>query len=35
LAADTPIDKQAQYAWDNQGRVTSMTYPSGPVMTMG
>ena len=26
------IDKQAQYAWDDHGRMTSMTYPSGPVM---
>jgi predicted CXXCH cytochrome family protein len=25
-------DLQGQYAWDNQGRMTSMTYPSGPVM---
>ncbi len=27
------VDLQGQYAWDNQGRMTSMTYPSGPVMT--
>ena len=27
------LDLQGQYAWDNQGRMTSMTYPSGPVMT--
>jgi RHS repeat-associated protein len=27
------LDLQGQYAWDNQGRMTSITYPSGPVMT--
>ena len=27
------LDLQGQYAWDNQGRMTSLTYPSGPVMT--
>ncbi len=27
------VDLQGQYVWDNQGRMTSMTYPSGPVMT--
>ena len=27
------VDLQGQYAWDNQGRMTSLTYPSGPVMT--
>jgi RHS repeat-associated protein len=26
------LDLQGQYAWDNQGRMTQMTYPSGPVM---
>ena len=26
------VDMQGQYAWDNLGRMTSMTYPSGPVM---
>ena len=25
---------EAQYAWDNQGRMTSMTYPSGTAMTL-
>ena len=30
---DRHLDLQGQYAWDNQGRMTSMTYPSGPVMT--
>jgi RHS repeat-associated protein len=27
------LDLKGQYAWDSQGRMTSMTYPSGPVMT--
>jgi YD repeat-containing protein len=27
------LDLQGQYAWDDHGRMTSMTYPSGPVMT--
>jgi RHS repeat-associated protein len=27
------VDLKGQYAWDNQSRMTSMTYPSGPVMT--
>ncbi len=27
------FDLQAQYGWDNQGRMNSMTYPSGPVMS--
>ena len=26
------LDLKGQYAWDNQGRMTQMTYPSGPVM---
>ena len=26
------LDLQGQYQWDNQGRMTQMTYPSGPVM---
>ncbi len=30
---DNHLDLQGQYAWDNQGRMTSLTYPSGPVMT--
>ncbi len=29
------LDLQAQYAWDTQGRMTSMTYPSGAAMTYG
>ena len=27
------FDLQAQYGWDNQGRMNSMTYPWGPVMS--
>ena len=30
--ADTPLSEIAQYAWDDHGRMTQMTYPSGPVM---
>jgi RHS repeat-associated protein len=30
-----PIDLQAQYTWDTQGRMTSLTYPSGPTLTYG
>ncbi len=32
-SGETLFDLKAQYAWDNQGRMTSMTYPSGPAMT--
>ena len=30
--ADTTLSEIAQYAWDDHGRMTQMTYPSGPVM---
>jgi YD repeat-containing protein len=32
---NAPVDLQAQYTWDNQGRMTSLTYPSGPTLTYG
>ena len=32
-SGETLFDLKAQYAWDNQGRMTSMTYPSGTAMT--
>ncbi len=32
-SGETLFDLQGQYAWDNQGRMTSMTYPSGTAMT--
>jgi RHS repeat-associated protein len=34
-APNAPIDLQARYMWDTQGRMTSVTYPSGPTLTYG
>jgi len=32
-AVNISLDLQAQYTWDNVGRMTSMTYPSGPAVS--